>query len=71
MGRHIPQIAVTEKTAAAMLDMSRQEFQKLVACSALPAPAKIPGEEPRWRVADLERIVSGDAALPSDQDFEI
>ncbi|TNE64441.1 hypothetical protein [Celeribacter ethanolicus] len=71
MGRQTTQIAVTEKTAAAMLDMKPIEFRGLVQRGALPRPTTIAGTIERWRVADLEAIVNGTAARPKDQDFEL
>lgn len=45
-------------TAASILDMTRPEFLKLVKQGVLPPPCNLD----RWRVADLEKIMSGDAA---------
>lgn len=67
MGRHTPMIAVTEKTAASMLDMKPAEFRRLVDLGALPSPHRIAGELKRWRVADLEAIINGSAI---DDEFE-
>jgi len=62
-------LAVGEKTAAAMLDMSTKDFCELVSCGALPDPKNI-GRHKRWLVADLEGILSGKAARP-DEAFTI
>jgi hypothetical protein len=69
MNAHTRPLAVGERTAAAMLDMSPREFAELVACGALPA-AKTIGSHQRWMVADLEAILSGEAAKP-DEAFTI
>lgn len=63
-------LAAKEATAAAMLDMSVAEFRRLVAQGALPPPLPIGGKQ-RWRTADLEAIISGYAARPSDEDFSM
>jgi hypothetical protein len=62
-------LAVKERTAAGLLDMSGSEFRRLVNAGALPAPCLVGGVE-RWRVADLEAILNGNAARPHDDDFE-
>ncbi|RVV99724.1 hypothetical protein EKE94_03325 [Mesobaculum littorinae] len=62
-------IAVRETTAAAMLDMPATEFRRLVSVGALPQPCRI-GRHERWRVDQIEAILSGGAALP-DEDFEL
>ncbi|WP_232829299.1 hypothetical protein [Tropicimonas sp. IMCC34043] len=49
--------------------MKTTEFRKLVNFGALPLPKRVGGMD-RWRVADLEAIVSGNAAMPSE-DFEL
>jgi predicted DNA-binding transcriptional regulator AlpA len=67
MPLHAQPIAVKEQTAAAMLDMSRAEFRRLVGRSALPPPCQI-GETVRWRVADLEEILRGNKRKPDDDD---
>ena len=66
MGKAQP-LAVTESTAAAMLDMKPSEFRGLVQCGALPRPAQISDKIERWRVSDLEAILNGSAI---DNDFE-
>ncbi len=62
-------ICASERTAARLLDMKTTEFRKLVNFGALPLPKRVGGMD-RWRVADLEAIVSGNAAMPSE-DFEL
>lgn len=63
-------IAVKERTAAAMLDMTASEFRDLVSRGALP-PAKPIGGTIRWCVAELEAILSGATKRPEDdEDFE-
>jgi predicted DNA-binding transcriptional regulator AlpA len=52
-----------------MLDMPTAEFRRLVASGALPPPVRIGGHE-RWHVAQIEAILSGPAARPS-QEFEL
>ena len=52
-------IAVSDKNAAKMLDIPCVEFQRLVQEGVLPRPVKV-GEHDRWRVADLERAMSGE-----------
>jgi predicted DNA-binding transcriptional regulator AlpA len=68
MTRHEP-LAVRAQTAAAMLDMPPAEFMRLVGAGALPPPVKI-GQHERWRVEQLNAIIRGDAAKPSE-DFEL
>lgn len=68
MGRHTP-LAVKAATAAALLDMPPAEFHRLVALGALPPPKNIGGHE-RWHVAQIEAIIRGDAAKPSEE-FEL
>lgn len=58
-------IAVGEKTAAAMLDMTMRDFGDLVANGALPSPKNIGGHK-RWIVSDLEAILTGEAARPKE-----
>lgn len=64
-----PLLAVKATTAAAMLDMAPAEFRRLVQRGALPPPVRI-GEHDRWHVAQIEAIIRGDAAKPSE-DFEL
>lgn len=68
MTRHEP-LAVKAQTAAAMMDMPPAEFLRLVGAGALPPPVKI-GQHERWRVEQLNAIIRGDAAKPSE-DFEL
>lgn len=66
--KHAP-IAVRATNAAAMLDMPAAEFRRLVERGALPPPVRIGGHE-RWHVAQIEAIIRGDAAKPSE-DFDL
>lgn len=61
----IQPLAVTERNAAAMLDMSVRDFWKLVLCGALPRPTVIGGHE-LWIVADLVAVLTGSAAIPEE-----
>lgn len=63
-------LAVTDRTAAAMLDMPAARFRRLVDAGVFPGPISIGGME-RWRYADIEAIVSGKAAIPEPEDFEV
>lgn len=56
------QILASDRTAAKLLDMTRAEFRSLVEAGALPPPVKLGNALQRWRVRDLEAIVTGDAA---------
>lgn len=58
-------LAVGEKTAAAMFDMSPKEFGELVSCGAFPPP-KTFGSHERWALTDLEAILSGKASRPAE-----
>lgn len=62
-------LAVADRTAAKMLDMPLARFRQYVEQGALPKPCRIGGDE-RWRVADLDAILSGTAALPNE-DFSM
>ncbi|WP_292292995.1 hypothetical protein [Marivita sp.] len=63
-------IAVKERTAAAMFDMTQTEFRELVSLGVLP-PAKPIGGTKRWSVAELNAILSGAKRRPEDdEDFE-
>lgn len=66
MRSRLQTIAASERTAAKMLDMTATDFRRLVDAGSLPRPHRIGGME-RWRVADLEAIVSGKAA---EDEFE-
>lgn len=67
MSRRTPLLAVKEATAAQMLDMRTNEFRNLVQIGALPQPIDLAGQVLRWRVSDLEAILTG--AVP-DEGFE-
>lgn len=69
MGR-IERIAVTEKTAAKMMDMSATKFRELVNFGAFPKPVYLACGLERWRVADLEAIIDGTASKPVEE-FEL
>jgi predicted DNA-binding transcriptional regulator AlpA len=58
-------IAATERTAAQLLDMTKAEFRRLVDAGALPPPVRV-GDMERWRVDDLRRMLSGQAARPNE-----
>ncbi|MEE2635487.1 hypothetical protein AAFO90_16485 [Phaeobacter sp. CAU 1743] len=64
MGRIAP-IAVAERTAAKMMDMAPSDFRRLVQSGSLPSPVEISGIQ-RWRVSDLEAVLSG-AAMHEDE----
>lgn len=69
MGQITP-IAVGEKAAARMLDMSPAKFRELVAAGAFPLPVPLAEGVDRWRVSDLEAILNGEAARPQEE-FEM
>ncbi|WP_172332188.1 hypothetical protein [Mangrovicoccus sp. HB161399] len=69
MTSRLAPLAVSERTAAAMLDMPPTKFRTLVSQGALPQAKRI-GDELRWSVGELEAIVSGNAALPEQSRFE-
>lgn len=54
-------IAASEATAAKMLDLPRGKFRDLVEQGALPQGRELAPGIVRWRVADLEAILTGDA----------
>lgn len=62
-------LAVGDATAAKLLDMPASEFRRLVQVGALPPPVDVGGHK-RWRVDQIEAILRGDAARPSE-DFEL
>lgn len=62
-------IAVSERSAAAMLDMKPRDFRRMVDHGALPPPVRI-GTLERWPVDQIEAILKGDAARPSE-DIEL
>ncbi|MBZ4022881.1 hypothetical protein CKO11_10455 [Rhodobacter sp. TJ_12] len=64
MSRRTPFLAVKEATAARMLDMRTNEFRRLVQLGALPQPIELAGQVLRWRVSDLEAILTG--AVPEE-----
>lgn len=66
--KHQP-LAVRAQTAAAMLDLPPAEFMRLVEHGALPPPVRI-GQHDRWNVSQIEAIIRGDAAKPTE-DFEL
>ncbi len=51
----------SEATVAKALDLSVKDFRELVDAGALPRPRMI-GKHPRWDMAELSRIISGEAA---------
>lgn len=55
-------IYASERTAAKLMDMKPQQFSELVDKGLLPRPCEI-GDVRRWRVADLDRINSGEAMM--------
>lgn len=61
-------LAVTERDAAKMLSLPRDEFANLVSAGVLPKPVLIGGRHPRWPVADLVATLTG--AKVQDEDFE-
>jgi hypothetical protein len=65
MGRITP-IAVGEKTAAKMMDMSPLDFRRLVSAGSLPGPVVISETHERWRVADLVATLNGEAMQDED-----
>ncbi|MCZ4351572.1 hypothetical protein O4H61_03500 [Roseovarius aestuarii] len=69
--RHFQPLAVSEATAARMLDMAGTKFRELVKLGALPPPVKLAGGIERWRYDDLRAILDGSAARPAEQDFEL
>lgn len=54
-------IFASEATAARLLDMKPADFRRLVQDGALPGPRDIGGHA-RWDVAELRRIITGEAA---------
>lgn len=69
MNTPTPPLAVRDTTAAKMLDMPAAEFRRLVNDGALPPPCSVGGHH-RWRVADINAILNGNAALPNE-DFDL
>ncbi|MEM1363601.1 MAG: hypothetical protein AAGF94_18145 [Pseudomonadota bacterium] len=66
--RHEP-VFGSSKTASEWMDMDEAQFLGLVACGALPGPIRRPGLPERWARSDIEAIMSGEAAIPEDQDI--
>lgn len=60
MTKHAPLFA-SETSAARLLDMSPAMFRSLVEGGHLPRPRDIAGLK-RWDVAELRRVISGEAA---------
>ena len=54
-------IAVKEADAAYMFGLKPAQFRGLVECGAMPSPVNVHGFL-RWRVADLEAVLNGEAA---------
>jgi predicted DNA-binding transcriptional regulator AlpA len=48
---------VSDKQAAALLDVSRSTFRRYVAAGLLPQPVRI-GSATRWRWADIEAAIA-------------
>tara|TARA_R100000789_G_scaffold22155_1_gene24883 strand:+ start:4200 stop:4409 length:210 start_codon:yes stop_codon:yes gene_type:complete len=69
MNAPLPPLAVKDTTAAKLLDLPAAEFRRLVNSGALPPPCRIGGHH-RWRVADINAILNGNAALPHEE-FEL
>ena len=61
MGRIAP-LAVAERKAAKMMDVAPSDFRRLVQTGSLPSPVRNSGME-RWRAADLESVLNGDAMI--------
>lgn len=57
--RQITPIAVGEKNAAKMMDMSVDRFLSLVEAGSLPRPKQIASGVERWSVEELSAILSG------------
>lgn len=60
-------ILASEVTAAKLLDMQRAQFRALVEAGALPRGQEIAPGVVRWRVADLDAIVTGQAMAEAFQ----
>ncbi|MCH2165494.1 MAG: hypothetical protein MK098_12695 [Marinovum sp.] len=58
-------LALRDTSAAKELDMPVSEFLRLVQSGALPPPVYI-GNNERWRYQDIAAILTGKAAMPSD-----
>lgn len=70
MGAPRIQLAVRDTSAARMLDMSATDFRRLVQRGVFPPPVRLESGLERWRVSDIEAILSGKAAFP-DEDIEL
>lgn len=57
------------RTAAALLDLSLSEFDKLVKAGHLPGPIEIGKKVERWDVHRLQDIISGSTALGEDLEW--
>lgn len=66
MTRHTP-ILASDKTAAALLDLTPAEFRCLVECGSLPRGRELAPGVVRWDTEELRRIAKGE---PADEDFE-
>ena len=60
-------ILASEKNAAKLLDMRPAEFRELVEAGALPRGHEIAPGYVRWRVAELDAIVTGQAMAEAFQ----
>lgn len=69
MNAPLPPLAVRDTTAAELLELPAAEFRRLVNSGALPPPCSVGGHN-RWRVADINAILNGNAALPNE-DFDL
>lgn len=63
-------LAVSERKAAKMLDITPAKFRELREQGILPPPTSL-GDLKLWRVADLERVLNREAALPESARFEV
>lgn len=55
----IAPLFVSDRSAAAMLDMKLDRFRALVAAGALPTPCRIAGDVERWDVDELRATIKG------------
>lgn len=60
MSSHKNQLAVKGTEAAKLLSLTTAAFLELVEKSALPQPVLLGGKHPRWSVADLDAVLSGE-----------
>lgn len=63
-------LALDDRTAAKLLCMKPAFFRELVQTGALPKPVRIAGNIERWLYSDIEAVLKGNAARPS-QEFEL